>query len=113
MNTEPMTSLEQEGTKECAVGTRKIRFFLMDPYAEQVCIAGSFNNWNPTATLMVPEGRGRWISELTLPIGRHEYQFVIDGHWKPDRAAKETVFNPFGGVNSVITVAPDNGNGKK
>ena len=112
MNIETMTSHNEEIAKG-AIGTRKIRLFLIDPHAEQVCVAGSFNNWNPTATPLIREARGRWTKELMLPVGRYEYQFVIDGHWKPDPAAKETVFNPFGGVNSLLTVLPSNGNGKQ
>lgn len=111
MNTETLTAHKEEITKS-AGGIRKVRFFLLDPYAEQVCVAGSFNNWNPTATPLIREGRQLWRRELMLPFGRYEYQFVIDDHWKPDRAARETTFNPFGGINSVITVGPDNGNSK-
>jgi len=110
MNTETITTHNEE-TARCTVGTRKVNFFFFDPFAEQVCVAGTFNNWNPTATPMTREGR-RWVKELNLPFGRYEYQFVIDGHWKPDPAAKATVFNPFGGLNSVLTVAATNGNEK-
>jgi 1,4-alpha-glucan branching enzyme len=105
------TVIDPKGVKS-VTGRRKVRFFLLNPYAEQVYVAGSFNNWNPTVTPLVKEGRQLWTRELMLPFGRYEYQFVIDDHWKPDRAAKETVFNPFGGLNSVINVGPDNENSK-
>ena len=91
-------------------GTRNVRFYLIDPSAEEVCVAGTFNSWNPAAAPITREGRKLWAKELMLPFGRYEYQFVIDGHWKPDWAAKETVLNPFGELNSVITVGPTNGN---
>lgn len=109
MNTETITAHKERSTTSIA-GRQKVRFFLLDPYAEHVYLAGSFNNWNPTATPLIREGRQLWTRELMLPVGRYEYQFVIDDHWKPDRAAKETVSNPFGGINSVITVGPTNGN---
>jgi hypothetical protein len=63
-----------------------------------------FNDWHPGATPMIDLGHGRWVKELTLPPGRYEYQFVVDGHWMHDRTAHETVYNPFGGLNSVVEV---------
>jgi 1,4-alpha-glucan branching enzyme len=109
MNTETVAAHTEETTRS-TIGTRKVRFFLLNPYAEHVYVAGSFNNWNPTVTPLIKEGRQLWTRELELPFGRYEYQFVIDDRWKPDGASKETVFNPFGGLNSVITVGPTNGN---
>ena len=74
------------------------------PQASEVCIAGSFNDWHPNATPMILLGDGRWAKELTLPPGRYEYRFVVDGQWVDDPAAKETVANPFGGFNAVLVV---------
>jgi 1,4-alpha-glucan branching enzyme len=110
MSTETIANKDEP--VKSAGGSRKVRFFLIDPQAEQVSVAGSFNNWNPTTTPLNRESRGRWTRELMLPVGRYEYQFVTDGYWKPDPAAAETVFNPFGGLNSVITVSPDNENSR-
>jgi 1,4-alpha-glucan branching enzyme len=76
---------------------------LVAPSASQVCIAGTFNEWK-TAPLKCARN-GEWIGELKLPPGRHEYLFVVDGEWRPDPAARETVPNPFGGLNSVVCVA--------
>lgn len=78
--------------------------------ATAVAIAGTFNNWRPEASPMAEMGEGEWLKELVLPSGTYEYLFVADGTWLPDPLAKETVPNPFGGVNSVITV-PQGGNG--
>jgi len=81
-----------------------VRFILIKPDAHEVSVAGSFNNWNPCTTPMVDLGHGRFIRDLQLPVGRYEYQFVVDGRWLHDRTAKESVENPFGGINSVIRV---------
>jgi 5'-AMP-activated protein kinase regulatory beta subunit len=75
------------------------------PAAADVAIAGSFNNWRPDVTKMIPVGCGRWFKTLVLPPGTYEYLFVADGKWLRDPAAKGAVPNPFGGVNSVLTVA--------
>lgn len=80
------------------------RFELQRAGAGQVCIAGSFNDWRPTVTPMLALGDGRWMKELSLPAGRHEYRFVVDGAWVDDPNAKEVSPNPHGGVNAVRNV---------
>src|SRR5689334_9290599 len=72
--------------------------------ATAVAIAGTFNQWRPEATPMIEMGRGRWLKELVLSAGSYEYLFVVDGKWLADPLARETTPNPFGGVNSVLTV---------
>lgn len=74
------------------------------PQASEVCIAGSFNEWHPKTTPMILLGDGKWAKELALPPGRYEYRFVVDGQWADNPAAKETVPNPFGGLNAVLVV---------
>jgi len=39
-----------------------------------------------------------------LVPGTYEYCLVVDGQWMPDPLARETVPNPFGGVNSILKV---------
>jgi 1,4-alpha-glucan branching enzyme len=78
---------------------------LVKPGAKMVCVAGSFNEWKPEQTPLVPQGNGRWVGDLAVKPGRHEYLFVVDGQWVPDPNAKETVANPFGGQNSVLIVS--------
>ena len=78
---------------------------LVEPAAKQVYVAGSFNGWKPETTPLIPLGDGRWKGDLTLGPGRHEYLFVVDGQWRPDPNARETVENPFGGRNSVVMVS--------
>lgn len=80
------------------------RFEFQSSDAKTVCIAGSFNDWQPGATPMVALGDGRWVKELTLPPGRHEYRLVVDDVWTDDPRAKETAPNSHGGVNAVVTV---------
>ena len=75
------------------------------PDAKQVCVAGSFNEWKPESAPLSLKGNGRWVGDLTVQPGRHEYLFVVDGQWIPDPNAHETVQNPFGGKNSVMIVS--------
>jgi hypothetical protein len=78
---------------------------LVKPDAKKVFVAGSFNEWKPEKTPLVLKGNGRWVGDLTIKPGRHEYLFVVDGQWLPDPNAKESVQNPFGGRNSILTVS--------
>jgi 1,4-alpha-glucan branching enzyme len=81
------------------------RFEFTDPNANSVCVAGSFNDWKPEAKALHPGGAGRWWKETVLKPGKYEYCFVVDGKWIPDPRAQETTANPFGGKNSVLTIA--------
>ena len=81
---------------------------LTHPTAQAVAIAGSFNDWHPSATPLIALGEGRWRKELTLPPGRYEYRLVVDGQWVDDPAAKETVPNSFGGVNAALEIRAPN-----
>jgi 1,4-alpha-glucan branching enzyme len=80
-----------------------------DGQAQAVCIAGSFNDWHPSATPMLHMSHDRWVKELSLPPGRYEYRLVVDGQWLCDPAAAEKVPNPFGGCNAVLVVPSNNG----
>lgn len=81
-----------------------VDFELTHPTAQEVCIAGSFNDWHPNATPMIRQDNGRWTIGLALPPGRYEYRFVVDGEWMDDPAAGELIPNPFGTANAVIEV---------
>lgn len=84
---------------------RLVRLEFHHPTARLVCIAGTFNDWHPSASEMIALGAGRWAKELTLPPGTYEYRLVVDGEWMADPHAPESVANPFGGTNSVLRVA--------
>jgi 1,4-alpha-glucan branching enzyme len=78
---------------------------LEKPEARSVAVAGSFNDWKPETAPLKLAGKGRWVGELAIAPGKHEYLFVVDGQWIPDPNARESVENPYGGRNSVLTVS--------
>ncbi len=82
----------------------RVRFSCRHAGASAVYLAGTFNQWHPTATPMQHVGEGRWEVELELPPGVYEYRFIVDGVWLHDPEAAQSVPNPFGGLNSVVTV---------
>ncbi|HTA29484.1 MAG TPA: glycogen-binding domain-containing protein [Candidatus Cybelea sp.] len=82
-----------------------VRFEFTDPKAASVCLAGSFNHWQPESKTLHTTGVGRWWKETALAPGTYEYCLVVDGRWMPDPLAAESVPNPFGGRNSLLRVA--------
>ena len=93
--------------KTAANSTRLVELVASFPGAKSVCVAGTFNDWHPQVTEMINVGGDRWAKALTLPPGRYEYRFVVDGEWRDDPTATETVFSPFGGRNAVLNVSPE------
>ena len=75
------------------------------PDAASVCLAGTFNDWNPAAMPLRSDSAHLWAGKLRLEPGRYEYRIVADGVWIDVPGARETVANPFGSRNAVLTVA--------
>jgi 1,4-alpha-glucan branching enzyme len=82
-----------------------VRFEFTSPNATTVCLAGTFNHWQPEAKALHSSGAGNWWKETALAPGTYEYCLVVDGKWIPDPRAAESVPNPFGGRNSILHVA--------
>jgi len=82
-----------------------VRFVLYAPGARRVAVAGTFNQWDRSAASLVPTGTsGVWTTTLALPVGQHQYAFVVDGaRWVVDPAAP-AVDDGFGRRNSVVAV---------
>jgi 1,4-alpha-glucan branching enzyme len=74
------------------------------PYANQVFVAGQFNDWAAEADEMTKGDDGIWRITLNLAPGQYEYKFVVDGTWTEDPDNPDTVADPFGGNNSLLTV---------
>ena len=83
-----------------------VHFEFHHPGARAVCLAGSFNNWQPEGTAMAAVGSGKWAKDLPLLPGTYEYRLVVDGQWMEDPQAKKSAPNPFGTWNSVLMVPP-------
>ncbi len=88
---------ERPGTVEIAIEADL-------PGASEVCIAGEFNNWDPHETPLEKGEDGVFRAALELSPGRYEYKFVVDGAWVEDPANPDTIPDPYGGVNSLLTV---------
>lgn len=82
-----------------------VRFVLSAPSASSVALVGSFNAWDRAATRLRRAGDGTWVAQVTLPAGRHEYAFIVDGRrWMADPAATQTIADDFGTESSLLTL---------
>src|ERR1041385_27163 len=81
-----------------------VRFEFTDSEAVSVSIAGTFNNWQRDTMSLHPAGKGRWVKETLLPVGAYEYCLGVDGRFRPDPLAPETIPNTFSGRNSILKV---------
>jgi len=82
-----------------------VRFVLYAPGARHVAVAGTFNQWDLNAAPLARAGTsGVWTTTLALPVGQHQYAFVVDGErWVADPAAP-AIDDGFGRRNSMVAV---------
>jgi len=85
---------------------QRTEFTLKAPRAHSVTVAGSFNGWEPAQTPLRKGKGGIWRRALLLSPGRYVYRFVVDGQWRSDPNAKESMANEYGETNSVVEVSP-------
>jgi len=74
------------------------------PFATAVYISGQFNDWAADADPLTKGDDDIWRVTLTLAPGQYEYKFVVDGTWMEDPGNPDSVADPFGGNNSLLTV---------
>lgn len=79
-------------------------FRLHAPRAGQVAVIGDFNGWDPRADPLAPDGDGWWSRRVTLPVGEHQFAYVIDGEVVTPPEADSTVADGFGGRNGLLRV---------
>lgn len=97
---------------ETAKAAKQETFFRCTaPDAQQVFLAGTFNDWDPAGAPMMRDLDGRWTLYLDLAVGTYEYKFFVDGQWCCESGSGEAaeggqncVPNAFGTMNSMVTV---------
>lgn len=85
-------------------GKKRVTFALESPAAQQVHVTGSFCDWQTNSCALKRSISGTWRTTRSLPPGRHEYRFIVDGEWCDDPNCTERVPNPFGSENCVLHV---------
>ena len=113
----PTAGEQREETPESIIDTKLAEYYgvtqmndaavfvTLYPRAQEVQIAGDFNNWQPEQSPMQKVGHsGVWQTKMHLAAGRYRYRLVVDGQWQQDPYNELTEQNPFGGLNSVLEV---------
>lgn len=66
------------GMGAVANGGEQTTFRVWAPYAEQVYVTGSFNNWSRYRTPLAHEVNGYWSADVPQTLLGEEYKFVIE-----------------------------------
>lgn len=74
------------------------------PEANEIQIAGDFNDWMPHTTPMRRLPDGDFEARLKLPKGRYRYRLVVDGRWSHDVFNPTIETNEYGELNSVVEI---------
>ena len=69
---------------------------------KQVSLSGEFNSWQliPLSNTFTSSC---FVTIIELPLGTHQYKFVVDGDWTFDPTLP-SVDDGIGGQNNIITV---------
>ena len=97
--------MPKKPSKQSKAKAKKVEFRLFAPEAQSVSLAGDFNGWNVNETPMEKDDKGNWKVGISLPSGRYEYRFWVDGTWRDDTHAQGRVENPFGSHNCVRIIS--------
>ncbi|CAH8643108.1 unnamed protein product [Schistosoma mattheei] len=77
--------------------------FKWDGGGKDVYISGTFNGWRSKIPMVKSSSKHNFYTIIDLPLGEHQYKFIVDGHWKLDQ--NQPVFtSPTGVQNNVIQV---------
>lgn len=96
---------EKPAKKAAAPKATRVTFSIRAEVGSKVYLAGSFNNWDPTAKqLQDKNGTGEYTCCVNLPAGQYEYKFVINGTWCADPECTDWVQNDMGTLNSLKIV---------
>jgi len=93
-----------KGSRAKKTAHEKVIFEFSAPQAQEVFLAGDFNDWATGMNLMKKDKKGVWKATLPLAPGRYEYRFLVDGQWENDPSCFCCVANQFGSMNCVRTV---------
>ena len=85
---------------------KRVNFWISAAPGSLVSVAGTFNNWDPTANPMQDQsGKGYFKTDMLIPQGTHEYKFVVNGVWATDPSCQNRVPDPFGSENCVLQIS--------
>jgi serine protease AprX len=84
----------------------RVVFFYHDDAAENIFLAGDFNDWKTNETPLTKGSDGIWRAAINcLKAGKYRYKFLIDSEfWTEDRSHGLKEEDGFGGFHSILIV---------
>jgi len=80
-------------------------FSYFDPTAQEVVVAGDFNDWLPSKRFKLrKDADGHWTLHLPLEAGKYHYKFIVDGRSREDPANPKRKVGEYGQIMSVVDV---------
>ena len=72
--------------------------------AEEICLLGDFNEWDPAANPLKKRKNGDFSTTVSLEAGKpYDFRYLVDQKvWINDEEADEVGANGFGSQNAVI-----------
>jgi 1,4-alpha-glucan branching enzyme len=98
------SSNRRERVASRSTESQTVSFTFHAPRARHVCVTGDFTDWSKEGIPLSLSTDDEWKTSLRLPSGRYEYRFLVDGEWRDDPSARQTVTNAFGTLNGVVEV---------
>lgn len=76
---------------------------------QAVAVVGDFNDWDPAATPLRPNGDGARSATITMPAGgRYAFRYLAEnGQWFNDDGADDYQGKEFGGQDGVVDLSLD------
>ena len=84
---------------------KPVPFVCLAQEAQQVFVAGDFNDWDPASHPMRRMPDGAWRLEISLNHGHHHYLFLVDGKPLLDPKAQGIARNEKGEKVSLLAVS--------
>lgn len=96
----------EEIIKEELPKLTEVVFSVFAPEANEVYVAGEFNDWKTDDKSRMFSHNGTWSKKMHLRCGHYHYRFVIDGKWTEDFNNPKREMNPYGQLNSLLEIKP-------
>jgi 1,4-alpha-glucan branching enzyme len=83
----------------------KVTFTVPAKEANEVVVAGNWNEWNATAEPLKKLKNGTFKTTVDLESGSsYEFKYIVDGEWQNDEQADAYAWNEFATENGVLNL---------
>lgn len=95
---------EQQVAQQYPIVTKEGVKFVYEGKAKNVTVKGTFSNWADIPLKL--EKENVWSVTVEVPVGKHQYGFVVDGKYTLDPKNPKKVTTPEGFTNSYFEFVP-------